>query len=92
MLLGELTMRQDTVKSAGYPVRSSLRHGEPREEIAAAIRESGAELVVLGSRGLNSVSKMLLGSVSEFVVRHSVGDVLIVRKPIVPPALQVKGA
>jgi nucleotide-binding universal stress UspA family protein len=37
--------------------------GDPREEIVAAAREWGADLIVMGARGLGSVARFFLGSV-----------------------------
>jgi nucleotide-binding universal stress UspA family protein len=36
-------------------------------------------LIVIGSRGLGAVSRMLIGSVSDSIVRHAHCPVLVVR-------------
>lgn len=51
--------------------------GRPAEVLVAAA--SGAELLVVGSRGHGAVAGMLLGSVSEYVVSHSPCPVLVIR-------------
>jgi nucleotide-binding universal stress UspA family protein len=51
------------------------------EQILAAAREVGADLVVLGSHGRAGVSHALIGSVAERVVRHSHVPVLTVCRP-----------
>jgi nucleotide-binding universal stress UspA family protein len=39
----------------------------------------GADLIVIGSRGLSGMKRLLMGSVSESVVRHAHCPVLVVR-------------
>jgi nucleotide-binding universal stress UspA family protein len=51
--------------------------GDPREEIVAAAREWGADLIVMGARGLGSVARFFLGSVSLAVARHAPCPVLV---------------
>jgi nucleotide-binding universal stress UspA family protein len=53
--------------------------GEPREEIPRVAEESGADLIVLGARGLSAVKGWLLGSVSTAVTHHARCPVLVVK-------------
>lgn len=53
--------------------------GHPDAEISHLAEEIGAGLIVLGSRGLGPVRRLLVGSVSSSVVRHAHGPVLVVR-------------
>jgi nucleotide-binding universal stress UspA family protein len=41
----------------------------------------GADLVVMGSRGYKGLTRLLLGSVAESVVRHAHCSVLVIREP-----------
>jgi nucleotide-binding universal stress UspA family protein len=59
-------------------VRASLRH--PADSIVQVAEEIGADLVVMGSRGLGGIKRAFLGSVSDSVVRHAHCPVLVVRK------------
>jgi nucleotide-binding universal stress UspA family protein len=56
------------------------RLGRPDAEIVGLADELGAGLIVLGSRGLGSLRRVLMGSVSDSVVRHAHCPVLIVRE------------
>ena len=49
-------------------------------EIVALAEELGADLIVMGSRGLGGVRRALMGSVSDSVVRHAHCPVLVVRQ------------
>lgn len=64
-----LTSDVQTVAVAGQPVRSLLD----------AADERSADLLVVGSRGLNTVKGRILGSVPSEVARRAECDVLVVR-------------
>jgi nucleotide-binding universal stress UspA family protein len=49
------------------------------ENIVGLAEELGADLIVIGSRGLSGMKRLLMGSVSESVVRHAHCPVLVVR-------------
>jgi nucleotide-binding universal stress UspA family protein len=55
--------------------------GHPATLINAYAEEQRADLIVIGARGTSAVSRFLLGSVAERVVRHAHVPVLTV-----PPA------
>lgn len=54
-------------------------HGNPADVIVQEAEDSGADLIVVGTRGLNAAKRLVLGSVSTTVVHHAPCDVLVVR-------------
>jgi nucleotide-binding universal stress UspA family protein len=59
-------------------VHEEVLFGDPAAEILHYINERPDALVVMGRRGLTRMESLLLGSVSEKVVRHAKGSVTIV--------------
>jgi nucleotide-binding universal stress UspA family protein len=57
-----------------------LRTGDARDVINQAALEVGADLIVMGTHGRRGVSRALLGSVAETVVRSAPCPVLTVRR------------
>ncbi|MEW6324547.1 MAG: universal stress protein [Nitrospirota bacterium] len=55
-----------------------LREGIPEEEILQETRESGQDLIVIGSSGRRGVSGLLLGAFSNIIVKHAPVSVLVV--------------
>ncbi|MEZ4596244.1 MAG: universal stress protein [Chloroflexota bacterium] len=53
--------------------------GEPADAILAAAVSEGADVIVIGSSGKSGVGRILLGSVSDDVVRRSSVPVMVVR-------------
>ena len=68
------TITGDTLK-----ITSEIIQGPPRQVIVDEAEEWGADLIVMGSRGLGAWNRLLLGSVSSAVVHHAKCSVEIVR-------------
>ncbi len=61
------------------PVIRTFRSGPPAEEIVKMLRSRlSPELVVVGTRGRTGVRRLLVGSVAEEVIRHSMRPVMVV--------------
>jgi nucleotide-binding universal stress UspA family protein len=75
-----LKEQAEKISSDGGKVADThLRSGDPDKEILRTAEALGVGLIVLGSRGLGSISRMLIGSVSDSVVRHAHCPVFVVR-------------
>ncbi|MCQ9343450.1 universal stress protein [Corynebacterium sp. 153RC1] len=59
-------------------VETEVRPGTPVEALMAIVNEHHADLLVVGNRGINSLTGRLLGSVPADVARQSDCDVMIV--------------
>lgn len=68
------------IEAAGGKVAEAhLRKGEPDSEVIALGEEIGAGLILVGSRGLNPLKRLPIGSVSSSIVTHAHCPVLVVR-------------
>jgi nucleotide-binding universal stress UspA family protein len=68
-------------REGGIQVDSTLRQGPTWSEINGAAQDEKADLIVLGTHGRRGLSRALLGSVAEKVVRTASCPVLTVRGP-----------
>lgn len=67
-------------RHAGVPKPDAVvREGPPAREIAREAIDFGADLVVMGARGMTPMQRLLLGSTTRSVLRHVPSDVLVVR-------------
>ena len=66
-------------KAAGADATFLVWEGDPGEAIVAAADAENADLIVVGSHGRSGVSRFLIGSVSDYVVRHAHCPVMVVR-------------
>lgn len=66
-------------EAGGTVTEEHLVRGRPVDVILDLCEQLGSVLVIMGSRGLGPVRRILIGSVSEGVVHHSNHPVLIVR-------------
>jgi nucleotide-binding universal stress UspA family protein len=79
---GEKLLADGAAQLNGFlEVERSLLAGDPREEILRTAREWTSDLVVVGSRGLGALRRLLLGSVSEAVLLHASCPTLVVPAP-----------
>ena len=61
-------------------VRQEVRSGDPGLEICKLATEQSSPLIVIPSHGRKGLSRLLLGSVAERVIRHADCSVLVVRR------------
>jgi nucleotide-binding universal stress UspA family protein len=77
--VGERVLSGAAVKVKGLEVNTQLEFGNPAETIIEVAEKGNYDLIVVGSRGLSSVKRFLLGSVSDDVSHHAKCSVLIAR-------------
>jgi len=70
---------KEAVQLLGGNAEGKVLEGDPAHEIVKFAKEVNASLIVLGSRGLSTIRRVLMGSVSSRVVQESPIDVLIVK-------------
>jgi nucleotide-binding universal stress UspA family protein len=75
-----LEEQAERLRSAGaIVVAAHLREGRPAEEISKLAEELNVGLVIIGSRGLGAMKRLVMGSVSEGVVHLAPCPTLVVR-------------
>lgn len=76
---GRMRKVEEALAAKGVKAGVLIRNGRPAEEIARAAKETGADVVVVGSSGKHGASKFLLGSVSSRVAELCEASVFIVK-------------
>ena len=67
-------------ESGGTVARAHLRGGRTSDEVVELSEELGVGLLVVGSRGLGTVRRILMGSHSEEIVHNARVPILVVRR------------
>ncbi len=100
ILEGAETAIDELVKAReaqGVPMRGLVRQGDPHRVVNDVAAELGAGLIAIGTHGRKGLSRALLGSVAEKVVRTAHVPVLAVHAPdvvtatVAPPMEQELG-
>ena len=61
-------------------ITTLIEYGAPKPLIAQQLPQTHhVDLILLGATGLNAIERLLIGSVSEYVIRNASCDVLVVR-------------
>jgi nucleotide-binding universal stress UspA family protein len=75
----------EPLKESGIAFDVAIEEGTPAHTIIEAATREGADLLVMGTQGRGGVEKILLGSVTEKVLRRSPCPLLVV-----PPAISLE--
>jgi nucleotide-binding universal stress UspA family protein len=73
------------------PLDYQLRHGHPVHEILRVARDIECDLIVMGMHGRTGLGRILMGSVTEEIVRRAPCPALAVRTPF-PASMLVPAA
>jgi nucleotide-binding universal stress UspA family protein len=74
-----LAEAEQDMSGTGVQARTFARQGEPADAILDVAEEQGADLIVVGNKGMTGAKRFLLGSVPNKVSHHAPCSVLIVR-------------
>jgi nucleotide-binding universal stress UspA family protein len=77
--VGECILKDASTKVEGVTFNTMLEYGSPAEVIIKVAKKANVDIIIIGSRGLSSVRRYLLGSVSDDISIHARSSVLIVR-------------
>ena len=69
------------LERARFTASAQVTEGDPQEEILALAVAWPADAIVMGSHGRRGMDRVLLGSVSDGVVRHATCSVHVIREP-----------
>jgi nucleotide-binding universal stress UspA family protein len=81
VVLDSALAKLKTIEDKTLKISSEIIQGPPRQVIVDEAENWGADLIVMGSRGLGAWNRLVLGSVSSAVVHHAKCSVEIVRTP-----------
>jgi nucleotide-binding universal stress UspA family protein len=69
----------EMAKADGVNVETYARQGDPADAILDVAEEQGADLIIVGNKGMTGAKRFLLGSVPNKVSHHAPCSVLIIR-------------
>ena len=77
----EATLREasGSLDGEGLSVQTYAREGDPADAILDVAEEQGADLIVVGNKGMTGAKRFLLGSVPNKVSHHAPCSVMIIR-------------
>jgi len=75
-----LSKVEDIAKENGVKVESIVKEGIPSEDISKTAEEKQVDVIVMGTAGRSGLDKLLLGSVTEKIIRTAPCPVLVIRK------------
>ncbi|MBI2603254.1 MAG: universal stress protein [Deltaproteobacteria bacterium] len=70
---------QSFLKKEGLAAEAKILRGYPVKELCRFAETEKADLIAIGSRGLNPIKRQFLGSVSDGIIRHAPCSVLLFR-------------
>jgi nucleotide-binding universal stress UspA family protein len=77
----DATLREaaEAAREGGVDAETYARQGDPADAILDVAEEQGADLIVVGNKGMTGARRFLLGSVPNRVSHHAPCSVLIIR-------------
>lgn len=80
LALNELSILEKELKEQGFHVKTQIDKGIPFVEILRVAEKEKVSAIIMGSHGKSDIVEMMLGSVTETVIRNAKQPVLVVRR------------
>ena len=78
----EMAAVEADMTAEGFRVKLKVKTGKPFTEIMMTAAEEKTSIIVIGSHGRSNIEEMLMGSVSENVIRHAKVPLLVISREI----------
>ena len=78
--LKEMEPVKSELEKAGIDVKVRVERGIPQSKILEVEQEENPNALILGSHGRSNIKEIFLGSVSEYVIRHCRGPVIVIKR------------
>ena len=78
-LINETRLDADRLRELGYTVKVEVQFGDPAQRIIQYVGDEGVSLVAMATHGRAGLSRLVLGSVAERVLRGAAAPVLLLR-------------
>lgn len=70
----------DYAKREGQAIDKNLKYGDAKKMIAEdLVKEWNIDLIVMGATGKGNIAKMVVGSITNYVLKHAKCDVFIAK-------------
>lgn len=76
----QLAILQNDIRSKGFDCEVIIKQGIPADIILEESKSIGADIIVIGSLGHNTLYNMLIGSVASEVIKNSTIPLLVIPK------------
>jgi len=70
---------EEKARAAGVHISAVILRGHAGSEILKFAQKEGVDMILLGSHGKSDVDRLLLGSVTDYVIRNSGVTTMVVR-------------
>ena len=78
----EMAVVEADMTAEGFRVKLKVKTGKPFTEIMMTAADEKVSIIVVGSHGRSNIEEMLMGSVSENVIRHAKVPLLVISREI----------
>lgn len=80
LALDNISFLKQQLEKSGFSVKVLVKNGNPSSQILKTAQEERVSAIIIGSHGKSNLAEVIIGSVSERVVRNAAVPVLVIKR------------